>query len=164
MVSVLAELWHTKPHSQVVVELDTHLDLGLSHAEAARRLRKHGPNKLSESRGISPLPCLWISSRTLWCWSSWPPPLFSFLLGEVVDAAAILAIVLLNAVLGFVQEYRAERSLEALKRLTAPYCKVVRQGEWQKVPTRWFLAIWCCWRRATEFQQTGGSSPPMPSA
>jgi len=116
------------------VELDTHLDLGLSHAEAARRLRKHGPNKLSESRGISPAALFVDQFKDFMVLVLLATTAVSFLLGEVVDAAAILAIVLLNAVLGFVQEYRAERSLEALKRLTAPYCKVVRQGEWQKVP------------------------------
>ncbi len=130
----MAELWHLKPVGTVVKELGTHRERGLSHGEAAQRLKRLGPNRLVEGKKISPLALFVNQFKDFMVLVLLVSTGVSALLGEVVDALAILAIVLLNAVLSFVQEYRAERSLEALKKLTAPHCKVVRDGEWQKIP------------------------------
>jgi Ca2+-transporting ATPase len=103
-------------------------EAGLSEAEAAARLRTHGPNEVSREQQVSAWRLLLAQFKG---------PLIALLaaacavsaaLGEVVDALAILAVVIINAVVGFMQEYRAERSVQALRALTAPRARVVRDG------------------------------------
>ena len=79
----------------------------------------------------------------------------SALLGDYVEAAAILAIVILNAALGVVQERRAEQALAALRKLAAPEAHVIRDGTRQMIcpPASWCLATSCCWKRATMSRQ-----------
>lgn len=132
----LAELWHTKSTATAARELRTNVEQGLSRSEAARRLKELGPNRLAEGKRISPLVLFINQFKDFMVLVLLVTTGISALLGEVMDALVILAIVLLNAALGFIQEYRAERSLDALKELTAPHCKVVRDGQWYKVPAQ----------------------------
>lgn len=132
----MADLWHVKSLAKVAHELRTDAELGLTTKEAGRRLKELGPNKLAEGKRISPLALFINQFKDFMVLVLLATTGISALLGEVVDAIAILAIVLLNAALGFIQEYRAERSLDALKELTAPHCKVVRDGKWYNVPTQ----------------------------
>jgi Ca2+-transporting ATPase len=70
-------------------------------------------------------------------------------IGEILDTIIILAIVILNAIMGFAQEYRAQKAMEALKRMAAPSASVLRGGAPALVPAcRWCPATWCCWRPA----------------
>ncbi|OUM96516.1 MAG: calcium-translocating P-type ATPase, SERCA-type [Firmicutes bacterium ZCTH02-B6] len=120
--------WHQLSVAETLERLATHPETGLPEEEARRRLVRHGPNRLPEQEGPSPL-ALFIKQFTdLMVLVLVAAALVSALLGEVLDAAAIFVIVLLNGVLGFVQEYRAEQSLAALKRLAAPTARVVRDG------------------------------------
>ena len=93
---------------------------GLSPASAAEKLEKHGPNELQEKKGRGPLAIFLDQFKSLIIWVLIAAALVSGFLKEWVDALAILAIVILNAILGLVQEYRAEKSLAALKKLAAP--------------------------------------------
>jgi magnesium-transporting ATPase (P-type) len=90
---------------------------GLSPQEAAARLQQWGPNALRQGKSVSPLAILAGQFRSLVIWVLIGAALVSVALGEMVDGLAILAIVLLNAVIGFFQEYRAERAVAALARL-----------------------------------------------
>jgi P-type Ca2+ transporter type 2C len=102
---------------------------GLSVDEAARRLAEHGPNALQESEPIRPAKILLAQFKSVIVWVLIVAAVVSGALGEWIDCIAILAIVLLNAVIGFYQEFSAEKSIAALKKMTAPRAKVVRGGQ-----------------------------------
>jgi Ca2+-transporting ATPase len=103
--------------------------MGLTGQEAARRLAANGPNTLKEGRRISRLQIFLAQFNSLIVWILIAAGVISGLLGEGVDAVAILAIVVLNAIIGFYQESQAEQSIAALKKMTAPQAKVRRDGE-----------------------------------
>lgn len=128
-VMILHEQWFKKDLAILETELETSLESGLSSHQIKKRLHALGPNKLAEEEKES----LWtIFSRQfedLMVIILMITTGISALLGEVTDAVAILTIIIMNAVLGFVQEYRAEKSLDALKHLTAPISRVIRQGK-----------------------------------
>ena len=107
---------------------------GLAAAEAAKRLAVHGPNKLREPPPISRWRILILQFNDLMIWILVAAAIVSGLLGEVADAIAILAIVVLNAIVGYYQEFSAECSIAALKKLTAPRARVRRDGHVAVVP------------------------------
>src|SRR6185503_17852150 len=96
--------------------------------KAAQRLAADGPNELKEGKHISPLQIFLGQFKSLIIWILIAAGVISGVLGEAVDAIAILAIVVLNAVIGFYQEFNAEKSIAALKKMTAPRAKVRRDG------------------------------------
>jgi Ca2+-transporting ATPase len=103
---------------------------GLTDAEVQRRLNEVGPNKLIEEKRTTPLTIFLSQFRSvLVIMLIISAAISGLLLSEYVDAALITLIVIMNAILGFVQEYRAERAIEALKRMTAQRATVVRQGK-----------------------------------
>jgi Ca2+-transporting ATPase len=102
---------------------------GLDPDEAAMRLQEYGPNTLREKRKKSAVLLLLRQFTDLLIVILVIAAIISGLLGEWVDAYAILFIVLLNGVIGFIQEYRAERALETLKQMTAPQARVMRAGK-----------------------------------
>ena len=115
--------------------LESVLDCGLSEAEARKRLAQHGPNQLAEKKAVSSLSLFLDQFRDFIIWVLVGAALVSGFLQEWVDALAIIAIVILNAVLGFIQEHRAEKSLAALKKLSSPTSKVIRDGRHRTVPS-----------------------------
>lgn len=117
--------------SQTAQLLESDLDKGLSFREAGSRLEKYGPNQLEEKKKISPWEIFFEQFKDFIIWILIVAAIVSGFLGEWIDAAAIIAIVVLNAILGFIQEYRAEKSLAALKKLSSPTSKVIRNGEHQ---------------------------------
>ncbi|ODT44641.1 MAG: HAD family hydrolase [Nitrospira sp. SCN 59-13] len=120
--------WYAESLEGIGRELGVDPTQGLDEEEAARRLSTHGRNELPEAAPPSPWRILGAQFSSLIIWVLIGAALVSGLLGEWVDAGAILAIVLLNGLLGFVQEYRAERSLAALKTMAVTYARVVRGG------------------------------------
>ncbi|OLZ09745.1 ATPase [Sulfobacillus thermosulfidooxidans] len=130
----VAEIWHTLTSDEAIIQLRSDSHRGLSTSEAESRLQEIGLNAIQEA------------DKTPW-WSIFfsqfqdfmvlvliGATVVSFLLGEVGDAITIVAIVVMNAILGFVQEYRAEKSVETLKALTAPEARVVRGGQVDMLP------------------------------
>jgi len=113
---------------------------GLSSQEAAQRLATNGPNELKEGKTVSPLQIFLGQFKSLIIWILIAAGVISGLLGEVVDCIAILAIVILNAVIGFYQEFKAEKSIAALKKLTAPRAKVRRDGQVTSIPASGIVA------------------------
>ena len=128
--------WHTQTSDELETILQSNLDRGLTEWEAQQRLAKHGPNELPEAPPVSALTLLLRQFTSVIIWVLIGAAVISGLLQEWVDAAAILAIVLLNAVLGFVQEYRAEQSIAALKKLSITMARVIREGVNRSIPAR----------------------------
>ena len=106
---------------------------GLSNHEAASRLQKYGQNALPKEVKTSPLSILYEQFSSFIVWALIVAALIAGYLGEWVDCLAIIIIVIVNAILGFVQEWRSIRAMEALTKLEHPIAKVVRQGGMKQV-------------------------------
>ncbi len=102
---------------------------GLHADEVRDRQEEHGPNTLSEGKSISPIALFLNQFKDFMVLVLMGATLISGLLGEYLDAITIVAIIIMNGILGFVQEFRAERSLRALKELSAPIAKVIRDSK-----------------------------------
>ncbi len=118
---------------QIAEELQTNLQQGLTEEQYQKHLQQYGPNQLPEKKGRTPLSIFLSQFQEFIVWVLAAAALVSGFLGEWVDTGAILAIIVLNAVLGFVQEYRAEKSMAALKKLSSPLSRVIRGGQHQSV-------------------------------
>lgn len=118
---------------KVLAHFEVHPSQGLSEKEAQRRQKQVGLNKLAEGKKRSLIGLFFEQFNDFMVWVLLVATIISGLLGEYTDAIAIIAIVILNAILGFVQEVRAEKSLAALKKLSAPTAKVLRNGNWQRI-------------------------------
>lgn len=119
--------WHNLPAAEVVRRMDSS-ETGLSIEAASERLRRVGPNQLREEAPISALRLFIAQFKSIIIWILIAAGVISGVLGETIDALAILSIVILNAVIGFYQEYNAEKSIAALKKMLAPLAKVRRAG------------------------------------
>lgn len=128
--------WHALSPDALAAQLRTDLTRGLSAGEASKRLALHGPNELPAAAPVSVFTLLLSQFSSLMIWVLIGAAVVSGLLGEWIDTGAILAIVLLNALLGVVQEYKAERSLAALKRLSVAESRVIRDGTVRSLPAR----------------------------
>jgi len=127
--------WQSTTIDEALQRLEVDLDTGLSEQQTRQRLEKYGPNELIEHGMKSPWKILWEQLTGLLIVVLIVAALISFFLGDVADAVAILAIVVLNALIGFRQEYRAERAMAALKKMAAPVVRVRREGHVLEVPS-----------------------------
>lgn len=125
---------HAVAADEVVTRLATDAEHGLSTAEADRRLERHGPNRLKEAPPIPAWRRFAAQFQELVIAILIVAALISGVVGEWADTLAILAIVLLNGVLGFLQEERANRALAALQRLSSPMARVIRDGQHRSIP------------------------------
>ena len=120
--------WQNLPAEEILVQLGSTI-AGLNSLEAAKRLASNGPNEFIKGKSISLLQLLLRQFKSLIVWILISAGIISGILGEFIDAIAILAIVILNAIIGFYQEFSAEKSIEALKKMTAPMAKVLRDRQ-----------------------------------
>ena len=121
---------------EIAAYFGTDLKKGLTSDQASQNLGKYGPNELEAAPGRSPLSVFFDQFKSFLIWVLIGAAIISGLMGEWVDALAIVAIVILNAILGFVQEYQAEKALLALKKMAAPMCRVIRNGQLVQIPAR----------------------------
>lgn len=128
--------WHSIDVPQVLKELNTDPCHGLTEDEAKKRLEKYGYNELKKEERVSPLTLFFNQFKSILIIILIIAIVLSALVGEVVDAAIIAIIVVFCAVLGFVQEYRAERALEALKKMLSPTITVLRGGREEEIPSK----------------------------
>jgi len=128
--------WHCLAPEAVLARFESNPDVGLSDEEAARRLAEHGPNELTAGGGPSAWRILLHQLTSVLVVLLVVAAAVSAVLGDALDAVAILVIVVLNTVLGFVQEYRAERAIAALRQMAQPVARVRRGGAVREVPAR----------------------------
>jgi Ca2+-transporting ATPase len=125
--------WHSLNVDEALKSLNSSAS-GLTENEAQKRLAIYGPNELKKEKGKSPLKLLLGQFSDVLIIILLIAIALSFAVGEATDAAIILAIVIASAALGFTQEYRSEKAVEALKKMTAPIANVLRDGKETKIP------------------------------
>lgn len=140
-LSSSASVWHTLDIEKVLAELESDRSKGLSAQEAAQRLEQYGPNELTEAPGRSTLAIVWDQFKNIMLLMLILVAMISLALDLRAgrfpkDAIAILAIVILNGLLGYLQESRAEKALAALKRLSSPLVRVLRDAKVLEVPAK----------------------------
>jgi len=128
--------WHSMDVDDVLKELETDPHRGLNDEEIKKRIEEYGYNELKQEERISPFTILLNQFKNILLLILILAIILSALVGETVDAAIIMVIVIFCAVLGFIQEYRAERALEALKKMLSPTIMAIRGGREEEVPSK----------------------------
>lgn len=128
--------WYTVHHEEVTKILDTHIEKGLSTQEATKRLEKYGYNELVEKKVPSIFEMLLSQFKDFLVLILIAASIISIFLGEITDSVVIILIVVLNAILGVLQEYKAGKAMEALKKMAAPEAKVIRDGIVKTIPAK----------------------------
>ena len=123
----MSEIYQQTPSSLAEL-LKTDLKVGLSSEEAARRLAQDGSNELTAEKKVSPFVKFLLQFKDFLTFLLIGAAVISFIFGDYIEAVIILIILILNGVLGFVQEYQAEQSLEKLKALAGDDTLVIRDG------------------------------------
>ncbi|HNT56025.1 MAG TPA: HAD-IC family P-type ATPase, partial [Anaerolineaceae bacterium] len=129
------KIWHTLNQDEINAALQTSPQ-GLTRAEAARRLAEIGPNEIQAARRISALEILLAQFKNILILILLGATIISLFLGHGIESVVIAVIVLFAVALGFVQEYRAERAIEALREMAAPTATVLRDGDDTEIPAR----------------------------
>jgi len=124
--------WHALKKEEILRQLKTS-SKGLSEREAALRLEKYGKNIIKETYKINPVKIFFKQFKSFLIYILILATLVSLIIKHYVDASVIFAIVLLNSTLGFIQEYKAEKSILKLKKLMRPEAKVFREGKLKKI-------------------------------
>ncbi len=128
-------LWHTLSTDESLAKLNS-TQHGLTEAEAAKRFAEFGPNELKAANRVSPWHILLDQFKNVLIVILLCATTLSAFLGHGIEAIAITVIVLFAVILGFIQEYRAERAIEALREMAAPVATVMRDGRELRVPAR----------------------------
>ncbi|HYO68927.1 MAG TPA: HAD-IC family P-type ATPase, partial [Archangium sp.] len=126
--------WHSLPSEAVLATLESSTDDGLSGSEVRARLERHGPNVLQRVSGESPLKLLWRQVNNPLIWVLLASAALAMGLGKVADGFIVLAVVVLNTLIGFVQEFRAGKAIEALTQMVPENATVLRDGQKLTVP------------------------------
>ncbi|MHC0037225.1 cation-translocating P-type ATPase [Pseudoneobacillus sp. C159] len=128
--------FHEMSEKDIERALDTDYSRGLSEEQVGQRIKQHGFNELQEGEKQSAILLFFSQFKDFMVLVLLVATFISGLLGEYIDAIAIMAIVFINGILGFFQERRAEKSLQALKELSAPQVHVLRDGTWRKLASK----------------------------
>ncbi len=129
-------VWHSLSREEVLDRLQSPLEKGLSSNEASVRKEKYGLNELQEGKKRTFLKMVFDQLNNFVIIMLVVAAIISAFLGEIIDASAIIAIVVLNTIMGVVQESRAEQALDALKKMAAPEAQVLRDGRRISIPAR----------------------------
>lgn len=129
-------MWFTKPAKDAFREFEVGPDRGLSAEEAKARLEKHGENKLKGKKKKSIIALFFAQLKDMLIYVLLGAAVITLLIGEYTDAVIILLVVVLNAVIGVFQEFKAEKAIEALQKMTTPRALVRRDGEVKEIDSR----------------------------
>ena len=124
--------WHTISPEETLKQINSQMD-GLNDDEVKKRLEEHGKNELTAKKKISPLVIFVRQFLDVMILVLIIAAIISVIIGDISDTIVILIIVILNAVIGFIQEYRAEKAIEALKKMAQPASQVIRSGKTTEV-------------------------------
>lgn len=127
--------YYTIPAEQVLTSLSSSLK-GLTDKESESRIEHHGYNQLEDRNQISPLRIFISQFKSFVIYILFGAVVISLLLQEFIDAFAIVIILILNGVMGFIQEYKAEKSIEALQKLASTKTKVIRDGKLEEIDSK----------------------------
>src|ERR1044072_6130792 len=117
--------WHTSTTEDVLKELQSNID-GLTEEEVANRMQKYGPNQLQEKKKRPVWLLFLMQFKDVMILILMVAAIISAVVGDVKDMIVILIIIIINAVVGFVKEYRAEKAIDALKKMSAAHVRVRR--------------------------------------
>jgi len=126
-------LWYQKPIEKVTEELGSNISKGLSSQEVKMRLEKYGPNQFEEGQKATIWQMLWEQINSMLIWILIGAAVLSAIVGEVADAIIIFIVIALNAIIGVIQESKAEKALDELKKMSTPKAVVKRDGEIKEV-------------------------------
>lgn len=126
-------MWFSKTQKEVLEELNVNPAVGLTSEEAEARLKKYGQNKLKGKPKKSLISLFFAQLKDMLIYVLLSAAVITVVIGEYVDAIIILLVVILNAVIGVVQEYKAEKAIEALQKMTTPKSLVRRDGEIKEI-------------------------------
>lgn len=124
----MKNLWHAISIKEISSQFKTDIDIGLSSQMAGKRLAIDGINVLKKEKNVTAFTIFLRQLKSLVIWVLIVAAIISIGLNEIIDGFAILAIIILNVAIGFFQEYRTDKAVTALKKLTAPKAKVLRDG------------------------------------
>ena len=126
--------WHAMPADEVVKRLATSTGKGLDTSEAAARLQKYGPNRLPEGKKRGPLKRFLAQFNNILVYVLLAAGFTKLMLNLWIDAAVILGVVIVNALLGFIQEGKAEKALDSIRNMLSAEARTVRGGEARLIP------------------------------
>jgi len=132
----VAPPWHSLDVNEVITKLHTDAESGLTSQEARRRLAKYGSNILRSTHKVHWYTVFARQFIDVLIWILLIAAAISLAIGALGDAITILVIILVNGVLGFIQEWKAEKSIESLKQMLEPHCEVLRNGKEQKIDAK----------------------------
>lgn len=134
-VKAVVNIWYKQSSEEVLSKLKADRQMGLTEEEAGRRLQEYGPNKLAGKKPRTLLQRIIAQINDVLIYVLLAAAVISAAVGEIADGIIILLVVILNAVVGIVQESKAEHALEALKQLSTPRAVVKRSGELKDIPS-----------------------------
>lgn len=126
--------WHVRPAQEIVVEFGSSVTRGLDAGAVAERLARHGPNTLGETKQRSALSVLVHQFRSLIVGLLVAAGGVALILGETIEALAVLVVIVLNAVIGFATEWKAAKALDSLRKQAVSVARVLRDGEERQIP------------------------------
>src|SRR3989344_9417359 len=126
--------WHAKSETEVLKKFNSSFN-GLTSEEVVERTKKYGLNELPEKKKLNPVILYIQQLNNLMIYILIVAAIISYLFKQLIDFYIIIFVIILNTGIGFIQEYKAERAINALKKMIVSYAKVYRNGELVKIPS-----------------------------